>query len=251
MLALQFHTFLSLLILEVSASPLSAQSGHRSFQSSNQNQGNGFIGLINRSIRQGSPVGNRTNSLAIFDPTYAVSNSGFIHIVQSFFWLFVQREELKGILGKYEQAAQFLKGTGLAPELDISHYYPSDSSNNALDYIINEPPVFVGDAADSPIPGTTSPPGGPSAALPPVYGAAVQKLRDEISGNLDIMYYGPIQIGTPPQTLTVDVDTGSADLWLPVHCQDCANKQFDAGSSSTYQKIDSRFKVEYVWVFSA
>ena len=77
-MALQFHTLLLLLILEVSASPLSAQSA-------NQNQGNGFIGLINRSIRQGSPVGNRTNSLAIFDPTYAVSNSGFIHLTQYFF----------------------------------------------------------------------------------------------------------------------------------------------------------------------
>lgn len=104
----------------------------------------------------------------------------------------------------------------------------------------------MGDAADSPIPDASPPPGSPSAALPPVYGAAVQKLKDEVSGNLDIMYYGPLQIGTPPQTLTVDVDTGSADLWLPVDCPSCSNRQFDTESSSTYQQTASRFKVEYV-----
>ena len=32
----------------------------------------GFVRKINRSFRQGSPVANKTGSLRIFDPTYAV-----------------------------------------------------------------------------------------------------------------------------------------------------------------------------------
>lgn len=83
MLALQLQTLLLLLVHEASASPLSAQSGHHSYQNSNLDEGSGFIGLINRSIRQGSPVGNRTNSLTIFDPTYAVSYNGVISLFKA------------------------------------------------------------------------------------------------------------------------------------------------------------------------
>lgn len=43
---------------------------------------------------------------------------------------------------------------------------------------------------------------------------AVLPLTDEISGNLDVEYYGPLLMGTTNQRMTVDVDTGSADLWV-------------------------------------
>lgn len=39
-------------------------------------------------------------------------------------------------------------------------------------------------------------------------------LTDFIVGNWDVMYYGPLKFGFPPQEIQVDVDTGSADLWV-------------------------------------
>ncbi|KAF9562791.1 acid protease [Agrocybe pediades] len=59
-------------------------------------------------------------------------------------------------------------------------------------------------------------------------------LTDVISGSLDLLYYGTLSVGTPPQDLTVDVDTGSADLWIPSDCSSCANKQFNKATSSSY-----------------
>jgi Eukaryotic aspartyl protease len=71
-------------------------------------------------------------------------------------------------------------------------------------------------------------------------------MKDVMSGSIDILYYGPLNIGTPAQTLTVDVDTGSADLWVPVNCPYCTNNQLDAGRSSTYKDMMDEFSISYV-----
>ncbi|WWC91973.1 uncharacterized protein L201_006926 [Kwoniella dendrophila CBS 6074] len=76
-------------------------------------------------------------------------------------------------------------------------------------------------------------------------GSPVVPLTDYIQGSLDVLYYGNINIGTPSQSLSVDFDTGSADLWFPVGCSNCQSQQFDSKKSSTYKSSSQSFGVQY------
>lgn len=68
--------------------------------------------------------------------------------------------------------------------------------------------------------------------------------------NVDnFLYYGTISMGTPPQNLVVDFDTGSGDIWLPsTSCksQSCVeHKKFDSTASSTFKNDTRRFSISY------
>lgn len=68
--------------------------------------------------------------------------------------------------------------------------------------------------------------------------------------NLDLLYYGEIRVGTPAQSLTVQVDTGSADLWIPANCPKCTGKQFRPSQSHTHESREGTFEEHYVRLFN-
>ncbi|ETE62707.1 Cathepsin E-B, partial [Ophiophagus hannah] len=62
-------------------------------------------------------------------------------------------------------------------------------------------------------------------------------------------YYGKVSIGTPPQTFSVILDTGSADFWIPSkYCMNEAclkHNQFESFLSHSYQHGGRQFSLRY------
>jgi len=66
----------------------------------------------------------------------------------------------------------------------------------------------------------------------------------------NMYYYGSVSVGTPPQSFTVNFDTGSSDFWLPsVSCVTCnsqpSTNTYSSSASSTYMPNGSAFGIQY------
>ena len=127
--------------------------------------------------------------------------------------LIPQTKEYRNVLVKYASASKFLAGIDLNPDTHVEQGYapfPGGGVIDATQFNNSTSPHGVPSAHGSS--GVASADSLPPAAVVPITvaaaGTAVQPLTDAISGGLDIEYYGPIEIGTPKQTLTVQVDTG-------------------------------------------
>mmetsp|Transcript_14183 Transcript_14183/g.30960 ORF Transcript_14183/g.30960 Transcript_14183/m.30960 type:complete len:630 (-) Transcript_14183:211-2100(-) len=78
----------------------------------------------------------------------------------------------------------------------------------------------------------------------------------QLSNCHTIMWTGDIQLGTPGQTFSVDIDTGSSDLWVPSsNCDDSCDtyagwRKYDANASSTFSPasddpVENHFETKY------
>ncbi|KAJ3785708.1 aspartic peptidase domain-containing protein, partial [Lentinula aff. detonsa] len=138
------------------------------------------------------------------------------------------RDEQQAVYQKYlTMAPEILAGIFPAPENDMEKFVQSKYVNEVSPDTDNVMEQVVGPVDVSNVLLTMS-------------------MTDVIVNEVDMLYYGDLAIGTPGQGLTFDIDTGSADLWVPSPwCSTCTKNHYDGSQSSTYVDKGRRFAVSY------
>lgn len=159
--------------------------------------------------------------------------------------LCAQIAELKAIKLKYVNAQDIIAGKNLVALPDALSDPRLDALSDAA--LIDTTSNLSGFALSTSTP-TSHQANMSFSAMNAAAQSVTDPLTDEIVGNIDLQYYGSVEFGdeTHPQQLSAIIDTGSADLWVPVGCGNCVNQQYQANASSTYTDTGEPFNVTYV-----
>ncbi|KAJ3751730.1 aspartic peptidase domain-containing protein [Lentinula raphanica] len=136
----------------------------------------------------------------------------------------IARDEQQAVYQKYlSLAPSILNGILPAPENDMEEFVQSKYVNDVAPGTADVMEQVVGPVDVPEVLLTTG-------------------MTDVIVNEVDMLYYGDLSIGTPGQGLTFDIDTGSADLWVPSSwCSTCTKNHYDESQSSTYVDKGRRF----------
>ncbi|KAI0630244.1 aspartic peptidase domain-containing protein [Trametes polyzona] len=154
--------------------------------------------------------------------------------------------ELKSVMTKYANAGKFLSGIGLNPDTHPEKGYPEFHAPNKSTFSQTTSSAGMVSLTSSNTTADGSNQGiihvTPVARQP---GTLQMPLTDWISDSMDILYYGAMNFGQKQTVLQIDVDTGSADLWVPVNCKRCTNASYLPDRKGNYQSTGKKCTVTY------
>lgn len=88
---------------------------------------------------------------------------------------------------------------------------------------------------------------GADVADVPIPGGSNAMHSVSLTDLFDSMYFGEVEVGTPPQKFTMIYDTGSNNLWVPSkNCTNCnSSRRYDSAKSATFVKNGTSFQNIY------